>query len=148
MAITYKCDLAKSGSLKDIFRSKVFGDTTGMVTGEFSAFNNRCEINEGRWVVDAEHRTVYVYIDFFILISQSSSDYWLQMTLPNFLESYLPQTTSTSHVANVLCTDESSEVPSNSFFLAYYSSRTGMYVRKGDTLTENDHYIVYDAWQY
>lgn len=152
MAITYRCDLAKSGSgggsLKDFYRNKVLGDTTGLTSGTISPFSTRSTVTEGGVVIDATLKSVWLYVDF-TLAETKGNDYWaaLQIDITGFTSNYLPKTTSSTRQAITLFTDETSDKPTNSFF-SYVSSSNTICIRKGDAFVEGDHYIIYGSWQY
>ena len=152
MAITYESNLSSGGSgggsIKDAYRSKVFGDTTGLTVGDITGYNNRAKVNEGRWAVDTTNKTVWLYADFTILASQYSQDYWAQITLVDYSTSYNPRGRNTTKLDTALTTDNSSDIPDMGFFKLYDNINISVTYPKSHLLRQGQNYIIYGSWTY
>ena len=153
MANVYRSVLNDGGgggavsSLKDAYRNKVM-NSVGVGVIEYAAYDGRCELNEGRMIYESATNSVYVYFDFTMLTTMSSSDYWtLLQAVGSPGTSYLPVRSDNTRGDNSFDTDSSSTVPSNSFFVRT-TSTLDIAIHKGHTLTLGDNYIIYGSWQY
>lgn len=131
--------------IKDAYKAKVFGDMTGLIYGNVEPTLDRTEDVTGRWVVDTQTTTVWVYAEFTSIV-RLSGDWYATVSLTGFNASlYLPQYKSTTRENAILTTDSSSTIPTNSFFV---QSSGNISVHKGDIVNVDEHYIVYGSWQY
>ena len=148
--VTVFCEIKTTESniailnIRDAYKAKVYGDMTGLSFGDVIGFLNRTTNVSGRWVVDTENTTVWLYAEF-TMIERMSGDWYALLELDGFNSaSFLPQYKSTTRELAILTTDDSSSVPSNSFFV----QTNKVSVHKGDVVNASDRYVVYGSWQY
>lgn len=135
--------------LRNFYYNKVFNGGYSDVFYFDQPTENRATLRKGQVVVDTTNRTVYLYADFDIILTKNTSDYWYVFKLTDFASSYLPKRDGGSAgTLQSLITDETSTVPSKSWFINLASSVCYVAVQKGQGFTLDDHYIVYNSWQY
>lgn len=150
------CELKKKGgggatpTIKDIIYDKVFNSGLPEI-GTYTS-TSRATISEGKAVVDAVARKVYVYFDFTMTTTQTSTSAWdAIVTYTSAISSYLPIYTSNSRSNNLpMITDDSSDVPTARFAFGYGTSSYTyrLFSAYGTTYTAGDHYIIYTEYTY
>lgn len=138
-------------TIKEAYYNKVF--KSDLTTNTVVAYGSpaRCTIAEGGWVNDETNKAIYVYCDFTINTTQSSSTNYDMVTLSGWTSSMRPRiynSTSNTRGDATLLTDAESTVPTKNWIVHYFSSDGGITVPSGQGATANDHYIVYGSWNY
>lgn len=137
-------------TVKDFIHAKVF-DSGLPEIGTYTA-HSRATISEGKAVVDAVARKVYVYFDFTMTTTQTSGTSWdVIAAYSSAIASYLPIYTTSSRQNNLpLITDDSSTNPSARFAFGYGTSNSSyrLFSAYGTTYTTGDHYIIYTEYTY
>lgn len=138
-------------TVKDFIYDKVFNSGLPEI-GTYTQVTSRATISEGKAVVDAVARKVYVYFDFTMNTTQTSTSSWdVIAAYTSAISSYLPIYTSNSRSNNLpMITDDSSDVPTARFAFGYGTSNSAyrLFSAYGTTYTTGDHYIVYTEYTY
>ena len=139
-----------TSTIKDIIYDKVFN--SGLPEIDTWTTTNRATITEGKVVADSVARKVYLYFDFTMTTTQSTTGSWNAIvTFTSAIQSYLPIYTAKSRQNNVsLITDDSSTNPSARFAFGYGTSSYTyrVFSAYGTTYNTSDHYIVYTEYTY
>ena len=137
------------GSLKDIIRDKVFNGGFSTYYG-FEPFSSRCTISEGRISVDTDNKIAYLYADFTMATTISSSDWaGFMNTTTQFPTTYTAESPGNSNLDYTpLMTDESSDTHKQMCFYRNYNSKSFLTTIKGTSYSSGEHYIVYGMWSY